>query len=505
VTSGQPPLMETSDPAELLGVARDASLRDLKQAYARLIKIYRPEHAPQEFQRIHAAFEDLRHQMAGGYAHLPPREFRGEGHVELATLRAEANARKAVQEPAAPARAPDPAELHANAFVSRLQAGASVEELSSVWENGLEQDLDLVAAMFELSPPAVLAHMADAGHFGWSHLAPRRFPCRGALWTLHARSRLAQGCCEELLAEAQDEGFREAAEEDAHLREALWLPLTVAAWDHPTSEFEPFAWAMDGQELSAGAKTFHQACQLREHLKRVAGWRWLPPGFSDLIRLGRVSPALRHELLLSSQPSLDSLPQSWWRLCEKLSNEQELLGYYLLGTLAMNDLTGEAPLGALPRQQRELLAQSVKDAQTEPSSLRYSLTSTAVALGLLLGSVLVCVLLYRAFQAVFAAGTAGALLPPLEWLLAIVVLLIVLGVVQSGIQDRYACRVLRSDLARSGVGYQQLVDSLDQTSKLKLNGINYAALKLYLTLNLAVQRSVWAQARSASYASGHTS
>ena len=497
--SGLPPLLETNDPTELLGIAAGASLRDIKQAYARLIKVYRPEHTPQEFQRIHAAFEDLSRRLAGGYGHLPPREFQ----AAYAPARVDAEALEAVQEPALSARAPDPAWLHAEHFATREQAGASVEELASIWASGIEQDLDLVAAMFELSQPSVLAYLADNGHFAWARLAPLRFPHRGALWTLHAQARLAQGRADELLAEAQSEGFREAAEDDEHLREALWLPLTVAAWDQPLSAFEPFAWAMDRHDLSAGAKTFHQACQLQQQLKQVEGWRWLPPGFSDLIRFGRVSPELRHQLLLALQASLHSLPQSWWRLSQKLSDGQALLGFYLLGTLAMHDLTRETPTGALSERQRELLALAVKDAQTEPSSLSYRWVSTALMLALLLGIILICVLLYRAFQAVFGDGAFRTLLPPLEWTLATVVACVVLVMVREGIKSRFTLSVLRTDLARTGFGYQQVVDALDEPHRLAPNDSNDAAFKIYMTLNLAVQRSQRAQTHFANSALRH--
>jgi hypothetical protein len=53
----RPPLPDTSDPFELLGLKRGADEKELRRAYAKLIKAYRPDRAPQEFQRIHAAFE----------------------------------------------------------------------------------------------------------------------------------------------------------------------------------------------------------------------------------------------------------------------------------------------------------------------------------------------------------------------------------------------------------------------------------------------------------------
>ena len=73
-SSHLPPLLETSDPFELLGVtARDADKRSLRRAYVRLIKVYRPERAPEEFQRIRGAYEAALEQLAWR-ALVAPRE-----------------------------------------------------------------------------------------------------------------------------------------------------------------------------------------------------------------------------------------------------------------------------------------------------------------------------------------------------------------------------------------------------------------------------------------------
>jgi hypothetical protein len=45
------------DPHDLLGVARDAGPRDLKRAYTRLIRLYKPEQFPEQFRRVRAAYE----------------------------------------------------------------------------------------------------------------------------------------------------------------------------------------------------------------------------------------------------------------------------------------------------------------------------------------------------------------------------------------------------------------------------------------------------------------
>jgi hypothetical protein len=48
-----------TDPYRLLGVSRTVSKQDLRKAYLKLIRAYKPEHHPDEFQKIRQAYETL--------------------------------------------------------------------------------------------------------------------------------------------------------------------------------------------------------------------------------------------------------------------------------------------------------------------------------------------------------------------------------------------------------------------------------------------------------------
>lgn len=48
-----------TDPYRLLGVRRGVSPRDLRKAYLHLVRVFKPEHAPEEFRLIRAAYESL--------------------------------------------------------------------------------------------------------------------------------------------------------------------------------------------------------------------------------------------------------------------------------------------------------------------------------------------------------------------------------------------------------------------------------------------------------------
>src|SRR5205823_3559845 len=47
------------DPYELFGVPHTVTPRDLKRAYTRLIRTYKPEQFPEQFRRIRAAYETI--------------------------------------------------------------------------------------------------------------------------------------------------------------------------------------------------------------------------------------------------------------------------------------------------------------------------------------------------------------------------------------------------------------------------------------------------------------
>jgi len=51
------------NPFELLGVTAGVSERELRRAYARLIRIYKPEQFPEHFRRVRDAYEHVRNYV----------------------------------------------------------------------------------------------------------------------------------------------------------------------------------------------------------------------------------------------------------------------------------------------------------------------------------------------------------------------------------------------------------------------------------------------------------
>lgn len=64
-----PPLEHRDDPFKLLGVTPEVDEKELKRAYARRIKVYRPDRAPEQFALIHAAYEHVRMMRHLMHAH----------------------------------------------------------------------------------------------------------------------------------------------------------------------------------------------------------------------------------------------------------------------------------------------------------------------------------------------------------------------------------------------------------------------------------------------------
>jgi hypothetical protein len=118
------------NPFDLLGVAPGVSERDLRRAYARLIRTYKPEQSPEHFRRIREAYEAVR-DLAPFFATL-------EAPVDSPDLPAESP-------PAGQSAPPAPEADHPSEPVSeRLQRPSLPpsfeEELDEAWNWAVEGD-----------------------------------------------------------------------------------------------------------------------------------------------------------------------------------------------------------------------------------------------------------------------------------------------------------------------------------------------------------------------------
>lgn len=93
------------DPAQLLGVPEDADRKTLRRAYSRLARQFKPEHAPEQFQKIRAAYDALL-QMCDW------REMNAidNGHGELQSIEPPADPNAAAADAVTAAPPPDPTD-----------------------------------------------------------------------------------------------------------------------------------------------------------------------------------------------------------------------------------------------------------------------------------------------------------------------------------------------------------------------------------------------------------
>lgn len=123
------------DPFKLLGVAPGVTPRDLKRAYTRLIRLYKPEHHPEAFGRLREAYETLqRLTERGNYLVL---DVSGDG-----TMSTRGNGSAAATSDEAPAlpSAERPAETAPRPAAPRTPSRD--EQLDECWRWAIEGDAE---------------------------------------------------------------------------------------------------------------------------------------------------------------------------------------------------------------------------------------------------------------------------------------------------------------------------------------------------------------------------
>lgn len=126
-----------ADPYEIFGISRSAGMRELRRAYAALIRRFKPEHHPQQFRRIRDAYESLEWQVRWRERGGSPEEIdAGDGIAEPAPAPqpAEHSAEQRQNETSA---APEQADEHRTIAQSR-----NVADIDAVWSRALKAGAD---------------------------------------------------------------------------------------------------------------------------------------------------------------------------------------------------------------------------------------------------------------------------------------------------------------------------------------------------------------------------
>ena len=228
-----PPLPKTDDPFVLLGVPPDADAKALRQAYAKLIRLYRPDCSPTQFQRVHAAYEDAKQRLAGD-----------ADAAALAKLVRAARAAEPAPEPVSEAE-PEPLEPDGDHGSHDVEAEAKLTELK---RRVKANDTAGVAALLDelLGDRIPLDLIVDDGALS---AALVRLPSLS--WTRLAKTgsdpdvvyRIWSRACDEALlrdpargsALIDDPALRLDAADDPQLAVGVLLRIAALAWRQPES------------------------------------------------------------------------------------------------------------------------------------------------------------------------------------------------------------------------------------------------------------------------------
>ncbi len=318
-----PELPATQDPFELLGVSHDADPRELKRAYVRLIKVFRPDEHPEQFDRVRRAFEVVR-------AHL---ERARVGELQAGDDVFAAPAHDPVVEPmgsdaAAPPRDPSPRDVPSPLGECE---GDDLEARVRFWQRGIEAGLDMSRHADSLSLD-VVQRLSTTGTLDWERL--RAQPNRDfAVWLYRGSVPLscAAGRSSEVLRELLGRQFEADRLSTPALESALWRALTFAAWDDVDGALA--ALQKHQPDASADAPELEQL-----DVELVAARTWSKvrerarptEAFERALRYGVVPSAFRDQLGLEVADDLHAQPERWLCSIDALCSDAPLLSQRML-------------------------------------------------------------------------------------------------------------------------------------------------------------------------------
>lgn len=192
-----------ADPCRLLGVGPGASARDVRAAYTRLIRFYKPEHYPREFERLRAAYEAL---VAG--APLPPPRPAPPARPAADPSPAPNPARRAPHPVRRALRPPEPEPERER--VSGMAVGRPIavdREVAALWETAAREGADSAYGPLARIAEHYPRHAGLYARLYWlrradSRVDPNRWPVDWLFAGL-ARTRLDRTLVELLAAEVR--------------------------------------------------------------------------------------------------------------------------------------------------------------------------------------------------------------------------------------------------------------------------------------------------------------
>jgi hypothetical protein len=344
-----------ADPYKLLGVHHASSRKDVKRAYARLIRVYKPEHFPEHFRRLRDAYELLDQRLAW----MESAGIVEEVNVPVPEEHASPNPFD-VPEPEEPAEVPETPLKFAS------------PERDGLWEKARQGDLSMAYKHY-----SKLAGSGRAGEelflrlFWMLRLSPELDSARDARdWLLAGlkqfglRGRLAELYRCELV---DDPGEALSPRCDAALQSSghagLLTELVIARWGAATRLMK---WECIGEDLDAlrGRLQDDSAVWGRLLLAAIDQLAWAPRGRCEetyLDCLQEVEQVAEHSMPIATElndrDNLRELVQS----CEQLKGLTNLPLEWRKSLRSLLMLSWNQPLGGFRHSLLEVLAPLVQN------------------------------------------------------------------------------------------------------------------------------------------------
>jgi len=286
------PLPDGDDPFEILGIPETNDAKEIKRAYVRRIKVYRPETHPVEFARIRAAFQNAKSGLAAAPAPSAGIEWSETDRRTALLAKAWGHARDGDEAAAratfAELRSEDPywAPGRAHGFLLAEALGASTEEALDDLLEGLRRNAPIAVWAYALLDLQELAEHSVRPEFSWEHL--REQPDRDSailLYRYRIQTELVRGELDEILREIDAPEFVDDAARDPRLADIARQVMAVLAWDDPEAAERLFV-SFPSHESADGADWIPE--DLHAQATLLSGdWKAWSSRFPDLGALGR--------------------------------------------------------------------------------------------------------------------------------------------------------------------------------------------------------------------------
>ena len=310
-------LPDGNDPYKILGVEKDTGLKELKRAYVRMIKQFRPEQHPEEFQRIQQAYSLLRDGARSvGLQSVEPEPPAEEGEADTPSVQHQCTEEAEVEAflrngdgQAALALLVAVNDGNPDAYwpflwverAENMVAGgdAPAEKMAVWWGRALIHGVDVGELICRSWNQSLLEALYQQGSLQWQYLSRQSFDefVFYALQTV-VNNQLWEGETGALMSLLQSTEFQTDLLSRGYLLSLIWKVAAFSFQEQPdlaTKLLEQYPPAADYWDLNL--QRFDEFWSMRESLPEMAADAQIPEILQRVIRCGGISDRFDRELV----------------------------------------------------------------------------------------------------------------------------------------------------------------------------------------------------------------